>query len=79
MREYKKQCQICGKQFTTSGRCAKFCNDCKAVGYKMGKKKFTVKVSHDTEAMREACLSCTRPRCGGECERLAIIAKGGMA
>ena len=74
--QYEKVCQECGKSFTALFGHQKFCESCKKQGYKRSKERAKITLSADTEEMREACLSCTKPRCGGQCERLARVARG---
>lgn len=70
-------CQLCGKSFsvTFQGK-VKYCEDCRAEGYKRTSDKNRIALSADTDAMRQMCLKCTRPRCSGQCEELAMLARG---
>lgn len=74
---YKKKCEYCGKKFSTTAGAAKFCDDCRKRAYERNKKKHTVSIMVDTDAMRRTCLSCTRPHCTGQCDQLVKVAKEG--
>lgn len=74
--KYPKKCTLCGKDFVSAGRFAKYCAACKKIGYKMQDKKRAVSMQNDTEAMRQACLNCVKPNCTGSCRRLVLISKG---
>lgn len=70
-------CQLCGKSYTVTCRGkVKYCDSCKEQGYKQTAERHRITLSADTDAMRQLCLKCTRPRCGGECEDLARLARG---
>ena len=69
---YKKICRVCGAHFTSPANNTKYCQACRKKAYKKDK----VVLLNDTEAMRRACLQCERPRCSGECEELARVARG---
>ncbi len=69
-------CVVCGARFTIKANCAKYCERCKKEAYEKKKKQHQVTLLCDTEEMLQACLKCTRPRCGGECEELACVARG---
>ena len=73
---YEKVCRECGKEFAAAVNHQKFCEDCKAQAYKRGRNRGKVAITADTEEMRELCLRCNRPRCGGMCEELARLARG---
>jgi DNA-directed RNA polymerase subunit RPC12/RpoP len=72
-------CTVCGKEFEAQTRKAMYCPECKIIVIKDRAKlanKDRVQVLDDTDDMRMMCLHCTKPRCRGECEELAKIAKG---
>lgn len=73
---YEKICRECGTKFTAAVNNTKFCQACRKAVYKKNKQKHKVFLLNDSEAMRQACLNCRRPRCGGECEELARVARG---
>lgn len=73
---YEKICWECGTRFATMSSCAKFCESCREIAYKKGRKRHSVALLNDTDAMVQACLTCSKLNCGGECERLAKVARG---
>jgi hypothetical protein len=76
---YTKECTICGNEYIAPRRYSKYCDNCRKIGYKLSEKRRSVKMNNDTEEMRNACLTCPKPKCGGQCERLALIAKKSTA
>ena len=73
---YERVCEFCGSVYETPVNNTKFCPACRKKAYERNRIKDKVACLNDTEAMRQACLNCTRPRCGGQCEELARIARG---
>ena len=79
-----KNCKVCGKEFSTNTLKREYCADCKVIVKKENMRRArenwnataAIRMSADTEEMRNCCLNCTRPKCGGECEELAKIARG---
>lgn len=77
-------CLMCGKKCIVPSLRRKFCDDCQGKARRESARKarkrrnerITIRVSADTEEMRNLCLNCTKKGCSGECEELARIAKG---
>lgn len=76
MRLYKMICLECGREELRGAR-AKYCTECIKKARKSHKQAYQkhvfIAVSHDTDAMRSMCLSCTRPKCTGNCAELAQL------
>lgn len=75
MKWFEKKCQACGEDFASTVNNAKFCKKCRKMAYTNGKRKHIVGTLNDSEAMRQMCLSCGKPRCSGTCEELAALAR----
>ena len=78
-------CQRCGVEFSANTLRRKLCDECRVISYKELRREarkrrnesVTIRVSADTEEMRNCCLNCKKAKCGGECAELARIAKRG--
>lgn len=69
----EKICPECGAHFSAPR--AEYCPACRKKRYIEKKRKTTVFIKRDTEAMRQTCLTCTSDRCRGSCEMLANVAR----
>lgn len=76
------RCGECGADVIALTKNSKYCSTCRHIVMRRQqreshkrkqeeKKLGIVKISADTDEMRNMCLNCTRPRCGGECRELA--------
>lgn len=75
MKWYWKKCQACGEEFASTVNNAKYCQKCRKKEYGKIKQRHKVTTLNDTEAMRQACLHCTRPSCNGACDTLIELSR----
>lgn len=75
MKWYEKKCIVCGESIVSTVNTAKYCTKCRKKAYSKLRGKHAVGTLNDSEAMRQACLTCRRPSCSGACEELAQIAR----
>ena len=73
---YERICQECGGRFLSPRGYTKYCENCREDVYRRGRKRLIITVLHDTEEMRNKCLSCTQTTCKGTCTELARVARG---